>query len=107
MPLSPCDLIDRDLEQVAETVAIDVLSADTLDDPTDRLPVDPHQRAGRRLIHARRQPRHEIVEVAGEPRTVPSERHSLDMHPVLGACKPPQRRADLQPPDPQVQMPPR
>src|SRR5450755_31187 len=43
--LAPRDLVDRDLEQVVESVGGQQFVADALDDPPDRLPVDPHQPA--------------------------------------------------------------
>ncbi len=104
--LAPRDLIDRDLVEIIEPVAIEVLGTDALDDPTDRLPIDPRQPARRGLIHARRQPRDEIVEVAGEPGAVAGERDPLHVHAVLGALQAPQSRADFQPPDPEIQVPP-
>ena len=104
--LSPRDLVDRDLKQLAEPVLADVLVGDTLDDPPDRLPVDPRQPAGRRLVGLGRQPRHEVVEVAREARAVAGERDALDVHAVLRTAQPPQPGADLQAPDPEIQMPP-
>jgi hypothetical protein len=48
--LAPGDLIERDLKQVAEPVGRQQLIADPLDDPPDRLPIDPHQPRNRGLI---------------------------------------------------------
>jgi hypothetical protein len=103
---SPRDLVDRDLEQIAQPVGVDQLLADALDDPPDRLPVDPHQPAGRGLVGLGRQPRDQVFEVAREARAVASERDALHVHAMLGATQPPQPGADLEPPDPQIEMPP-
>ena len=64
MALAPSDLIDRDLEQIVQTTLVEQFVADALDDPPDRLPVDPRQPAGRGLIGLGRQPRDEVLEVA-------------------------------------------
>ena len=42
MALAPRDLIQRDLKQVVEPIGREQLVADPLDDPPDRLPIDPH-----------------------------------------------------------------
>jgi hypothetical protein len=106
MALAPRDLIDRDLEQSLETVAIELLVSDSLDHPPDRVPVDPGQPAGRGLVGLGRQPRDQVIEVAGEPGTVASERHALHQGAVLGTDEPPQPAADLQPPTPEIKMAP-
>lgn len=107
MALSPRDLVDRDLKEFLEPVgAVEMLIADALDDPPDGLPVDPHQPADRGLVGPGRQPRDELLEVAREASAVAGERDALHQRPVLGTAQPPQPSADLQPPDPQVQMPP-
>ena len=105
--LAPRDLVDRDLKQIAETVQLaQVLVGDALDDPPDRVPVDPRQPAGRGLVGLRRQPRDQVLEVAREPGAVTGERHALDQRPMLGADKPSQPRVNLEPPDPEVQVAP-
>ncbi len=104
--LSPRDLVDRDLKQTAEPVAVDQLLPDTLDDPPDRLPVDPRQPAGRGLVGLRRQPRDQVLEVAGEPRAVAGERDALHVRAVLGAAHPPEPGVNLQPPAPEIEMAP-
>jgi len=50
--------------------------------------------------------RDELLEVARELRPVTRERDALDQHPVHGARKAPQPGADLEPPDPQVEVAP-
>jgi len=86
---APRDLVDRDRGQIAQLLAVAEVLADALDDPPDRLPVDPRQPARRRLVGLGRQPRDEVIEVAGEPRTVSRERDPLDVHAVLRAAHPP------------------
>jgi hypothetical protein len=104
---APRDLVDRDRKQVPEPVGLgEMLLADALDDPADRLPVNPYQLRDRRLVGLRRQPRGEIVEIARETGPVTRERDALDMHAVLGTAQLAQRRADLEFPDPKVQMAP-
>ena len=104
--LSPRDLVDRDLKQIAEPVGVEQLAADALDDPPDRLPVDPRQPAGGRLVGLRRQPDDEVLEIAREPRAVTSERDALHMHAVLGATKPSQPGVNLQPPAAEIEVAP-
>ena len=89
-----------------EPVAVQELVADALDDPPDRVPVDPRQPAGCRLVGLRRQPRHEALEVASEARAVAGERDTLDQRAVLGTAQPPEPGVDLEPPDPEIEMPP-
>ena len=57
MALAPRDLVHRDVEQIVEPVGWQQLLADALDDPRDRLPVDPQQPAGRRPVGLGQQPR--------------------------------------------------
>ena len=106
MALAPRDLVDRDFKQVAEAVPIEQFVADALDDPPDRLPVDPRQPAGRRLVGLGRQPRDEILEVAGKARAAPGERDALDVHVVLRTAQPPQPGVNLQAPAAEIQMAP-
>ena len=53
----PADLVDPDVEQVVEPAGIELVVADALDDPPDRVPVDPQHPLDRRLVGARRKPR--------------------------------------------------
>jgi hypothetical protein len=98
--LAPGDLVDPDRKQIAEPVAVQQLLADALDDPPDRVPVDPGQPAGRALIGLRRQPRDQVLEITREPSAVTGERNALHVRAVLRADKPPQPSVNLQPPDP-------
>jgi len=53
----PADFVDPDLEQVVEPAGIELVVADALDDPPDRVPVDPQHPRDRRLVRPCRQPR--------------------------------------------------
>jgi hypothetical protein len=107
MSLAPRDLIDRDLEEIAETIAIELLAGDSFDDPPDRRPIDPDQTARGGPVGLRHKPRHQALEIAGEPGAGPGERHRLDQHPVLRAAQASETAANLQTPDPKIQVPPR
>jgi hypothetical protein len=102
----PADLIDPDLKQVLQPLRVQLIRAHAADDPPDGVPVDPHQPGDRRLVGPGGQPGHERLEVAGEPGAVPGERDALDPDPMGGALEPAQLRADLQAPDPEVEVPP-
>ena len=106
MAFAPRDLVDRDLEQIAETVGVDQLVSDPLDNPADRLPIDPRQPTGRGLVGLRRQPRDEVLEIASEAGAIAREWDALDVDAVLGAAQPSQPGVDLQPPGPEIKMPP-
>ena len=106
MALAPRDLIQRDLKQVVEPIGREQLVADPLDDPPDRLPIDPHQPTGRGPIGLGHQPGDQVLEVPGEAGAVPGERHALHVHTVLGTAQPSKPRVNLQSPDPEIQVPP-
>jgi hypothetical protein len=89
LAFAPRDLIDRDLEQIFEALLGQQVRADALDNPPDRLPIDPRQPAGRRLIGLGRQPRDEVLKIPGEARAVTRERDALDVHAVHRATQPP------------------
>ena len=106
MALAPGDLVDRDVKQIAEPVLAEHLFADALDDPPDRLPVDPRQPAGRGLVGLGRQPGDEVLEVAREAGAVTGERDALHAHAMFGATNPPQLGVNLQAPTAEIQVPP-
>jgi hypothetical protein len=91
--VAPGHLVDPDLEQVVEAVRVQFVGADTLDDPPDGAPVDPQHPGDRRLVGAGRQPRDEVLEIAGEVRAAASEWHLLGAHAVSRADQPAQPRA--------------
>jgi hypothetical protein len=69
----PADLVDPDLKQSVEPIGIKLIVADALDDPPDRIPVDPQHPLDRRLIGPSGQPGDQAFEVAREVRSGPGE----------------------------------
>ena len=53
----PADLVDPDVVEIVEPVGVELVVADALDDPPDRVPVDPQHLRDRRSCRSRRQPR--------------------------------------------------
>jgi hypothetical protein len=102
MPFAPRDLIDRDLKEILETSVVNGVAGDPLDDSPDRRPIDPDQPTRSGLIGLHRQPRHQVLEIAGKPSTRTSERDMLDKYPVLRAAQPPQPTTDLQTPNSEI-----
>ena len=102
----PADLVDPDLKEVLQPVRVELVGADPADDPPDGVPVDPDQAGDRGLVHRSRQPSDQLLEVAGEPRPVPRERHRFHSHAMLGALKPSELGAELEAPDAEIEMPP-
>ena len=103
---SPADLVDPDLEQVVQPVGIELIGAHAGDDPPDGVPVDPRQPLDRGLLGPGRQPRDELLEIAGEPARVSGERNALDPDAVLRALQAAKLGAELEPPDAEVQVAP-
>ena len=64
----PADLVDPDVVEIVQTVRVELVVADALDDPPDGVPVDPQHPLDRRLVGPRRQPRDQALEVARELR---------------------------------------
>jgi len=79
--LAPGDLVDADVEQVLEPVGVELVLGDALDDPPDGAPVDPHQPTDRALVRPGGQVGDETLEVPGEVRARPGERHALGANP--------------------------
>src|SRR5450631_2061752 len=104
--LAPGDLVDRDLKQIAEPVLVELLVGDTLDDPPDRVPVDPGQPDGRGRVALGHQPRDEILKISGEPGAVAGERDAFHQRAVLGAAQASEPGVDLQAPDPEIEVAP-
>ena len=102
----PADLVDPDVEQLVEPVGIELVVADAPDDPPDRAPVDPEQPLDRGLVGPSREPCDQAFEVAGELRARAGERNALSPRSVHRAPQPPPAAVDLEPPDPEVQVPP-
>ena len=102
----PADLIDPNLEQVLQTVGIELVVADAVDDSSDRVPVDPEHPLDRRLVSPRRQPCGQALEIARELRSWAGERNALGARSMLRAPQPPAPAVDLEAPDPEIQMAP-
>ena len=101
----PADLVHADVIEIVESVGVELVVADALDDPPDRVPVDPQHRLIVDLsVHvASHATRHSKSRVNSEPggRTA-----CLGPRPVHGAPQAPAAAVDLQPPDPEIQVPP-
>jgi len=103
----PADLVDPDAEQPVESPGVELGVDDALAGPTNGSPRHPTQPGDRRLVHPRRQPRDEVVEVAGQVRARAGERDRFDDDPVGRARQPPQGGLDLDRPRAQVEVSPR
>jgi hypothetical protein len=106
VPLTPGHLVDADLKQRLQPAWVELVGDHPSADRPDRLPGDPEEPADRGLVHPGGQPRHQVLEVAGEARLDPSERHALGAHPMLGAVDPAQFGLHDQPQAAKVQVPP-
>jgi hypothetical protein len=104
--LAPGHLRRSRFGTVVQPVGVHLIGAEVRDDLPDGVPVDPEQPLDRRLFCPRRQPRDELLEVAGQPAGVAGERDALDPDPVLRALQPAQPGAELQPPDPEIEVAP-
>jgi hypothetical protein len=96
MLLAPRDLVHADHEQPLETVRIEHVSDHAFADPSDRAPRDPQQLRDRGLVGPGRQPRHQILDIAREPRAGTGEVHALDHDAMGGTAEPSQPRSDLE-----------
>lgn len=104
--LAPGDLVHPDAEQPVEACRGRARSDDSLTRSAHRAPRHPAQAGDRCLVHPRRQPRQQFIEVAGQLGSWPGERHALDDDAVSRAAQPAQRRGQLHAPHAQIQMPP-
>ncbi len=102
----PADLVDANVVEIVQAAGIELVVADALDDPPDRVPVDPQHPLDRRLVSPRRQPRDQTLEIARELGARPGERDALRARPMLRAPQAPATAMDLKPPDPEIKMPP-
>jgi hypothetical protein len=94
VPAPPGHLVDADRHQPSESLLVEAVGDDALDDPPDRRPVDPHQRGDRRLRHLLGQERDHVLEVARVTSARPRERDRLHAHAAVGAAHPPQLALD-------------
>ena len=74
--------------------------------PAPRCASRPAQPADRGLVHPGRQPRQHVIEVAGSDGRPGGERDRLDDDTVGRARQPAQAGPDLDPPPPEIEMPP-
>ena len=95
LALAVRDLIDADPHQPRQRIHAGAALGDhPRDDPPHRDPGDTQQLGDRPLRRVRRQPRRLVLEVAGEPGTVPRPRHRRHGHPMFATGHP--RRVGLQ-----------
>ena len=104
--LAPGDLIDADVDQPAQQVGVQLLGHDARTHRPDGAPRNTAERRHRLLVTLAGQPDHKVLEVAGEPRSRPRERHRLGQDTVLGAAQPTSPQPEHTYPPAQVQVPP-
>jgi hypothetical protein len=104
--LLPRNLIDSDIHQPRQPIRIQHIPRHPLADHPDRAPTDSSERADRRLVSFRNQPRHQLLEITREPRFRPRERYLLGEHPMLGATQPSPPHPDPAHPTTQIKMTP-
>jgi hypothetical protein len=101
------DLIEPEALKAGEQVDLALrLSADSLADPSDCPPRDPHQRADRRLGRVHRQPCTLVLKRSGESSVVACPRDRRDDHPVTLALDPWRIRLDVRELRAEIQRPP-
>src|SRR5918997_206698 len=88
------DLVDADRDEPVEAVLVEVIGDDALNDLPDGVPADPQQPGDRGLGHLLRQPRHDVLKVAGMRAAGPGPRHGLGAHPASRATQPAQLTLD-------------
>jgi hypothetical protein len=104
--LTPTDLVDADAEQPVETAWVQLGGDDTFTRPPDRAPRHPTEPRDRGLVGAGRQPRHQVIEVAGQMRARAGERDRLGDDTVDRATQPTELRVDPDPPHPHIEVAP-
>ncbi len=104
--LAPTDLIHPDPEQPVQTARIQFGGDHPFTRPSHAAPRHSGKSADRGLVHLDRQPRDQVIEVAGQVRPRPGEWHGLCHDLVDRTPQPSQRSAQLDPPHTQIQMPP-
>ncbi len=97
LPLAVAHLIDADRHQPRQPPLVEPVANDALDDPADRLPVDPQQRRDRRLRHLLREPGDDVLEIARVADGRAGERDRLDPHAAVRAPHPSQLALDEAP----------
>jgi hypothetical protein len=105
--LAPRHLVHTDGHQPVQPFGVQLGGHDPFADASDGVPVDTQEPADGGLVRFGGQKPGHVLEVAGEPRPGPGERHGLGHHPTLGAVQPTQLGADGDDGRAEVQMPPR
>lgn len=82
------DFVHAEQLEAVKPAGGQLLSDDPLEDVAEGQPADPHQLGDLRLAHLLRQPRREILEIAGVPRARPRPRHRLVHLAAAGAIQP-------------------
>ncbi len=100
------DFVHADQLEAVQPTVIELVGDDALEDLPDGLPADPHQPGDLRLAHLLRQPRREILEIAGVPRARPRPRHMLVHIAAARAVQPPEPALDHAPRGAEIQRPP-
>jgi hypothetical protein len=87
--LLPADLVDPDGDQPVQPVGVQLLGRDPFADAPHGVPVQAQEPANGGLVGLGGQERGHVLQVAGEPRTVPGEGHRLGHHPMGRAVQAP------------------
>ena len=88
------DLIDADRDEAVQTLLVQALCDDALDDLPDGVPRDPQQPGDRLLGHLLRKPGDDVFEVAGVACAGPGPRHGLEVRAAVAAAQPAQLALD-------------
>jgi hypothetical protein len=99
-------LVDADQLKAVQPAGGELLGDDPLEDVADRLPADPHQSRDLRLVHLLRQPRGQIVEVAGVPRIAARPLDVLGQIAAARTVEPAQPALDPAPQAAHIEMSP-
>jgi len=105
--LTPGNLIDTDIHQIRQAIRVEDVTDHAFADRPDGAPRDPGETAHGGLVGLGYQPRHQILEIPGESRPRPRERHPLSAHAMLRAPQPPAPHLHPAHPPGEVEMPPR
>jgi len=100
------DLVHADELKPVQPAPVEPVGHDPLQDVADRLPGDPHQPRYLRLAHLLRQPRREILEIAGVARPAARPLHRLGQIAAVRAIQPSQLALDHAPHAAEIEMAP-
>ncbi len=101
------DFVAADQLEAVQAAGGQLLGHDPREDLPDRLPPDPHQPRDLRVAHLLRQPRRQILEIAGVSSARPRPRHRLVQIAAAGAIQPSEPALDHAPQATKVKIPPR